>query len=285
MERLVRIAPAYEIVTITNDDSALAHARDAEVLLGHRYFRQVLPHAKALRWVQSTAGGPHHLICDDLLKGDVLLSRCPTFAQTIGWHAFALLLALARSLPTAVRSQLQGPPMHEELLEIPQQVMVLGLGHVGLAVARRLRRNGIFVIGLSRQATPKRAAACDRLVGEDEWRGSLPVCDACILCLPSIRTTQNLFDGAAMDALRPEAVLVNVGSGETLETASLLQQLKARRLAGAALDVVYPSLTPEQMRDCPGLLVTPKIASLSPARHERLELFMEEQCCGRQRGA
>jgi phosphoglycerate dehydrogenase-like enzyme len=187
-----------------------------------------------------------------------------------------MLMALVRGLPGAAAAD--GRRGAGPLLPFPRRVMVLGLGEIGRELATLLRRNGISVVGVARERTPQRDAACDTFAGADEWRRKLAECDACVLCLPGTRSTRQLFDSSAMDALPRGALVINVGRGSTLDTEALLERLGSGQLGGAALDVVEPDPSPDDSRwRNPRLLVTPKVASLFPGRQTALERFVEEQ--------
>lgn len=267
---LADLAPGHTIIAARDEETALCHAPETEVALGHRYLRQILPHASDLKWVQSTAGGPHHLLTSDFLRRRPLLTRCPIFSDVIAQHALALLLASLRGI-----GKTTGPLSPRAL---PHRAMVFGLGEIGLEVARLLRLNGIAVTGVARVRTPEREAACDEVLTGETWRAQLPRMQVCILCLPATRRTFKVFDASAMDALPAEAIVVNVGHGETLDTAALVERLTQGRLAGAGLDVIGAEFARDRSLDtCPNLLITPKIATFTPQRQDRQERFVEEQ--------
>jgi phosphoglycerate dehydrogenase-like enzyme len=165
------------------------------------------------------------------------------------------------------------------ILPLPRKALVLGLGKVGGAIAERVGRQGIRVIGARRTKGASAQNLCEEIHGAGSWRSALPDTDWCFLALPRTRETEGLFDEEAMRALPSHAILVNVGRGETLDTAALLRVLSDGHLGGAALDVIDPSPADEKdpIWHAPRLLMTPHVAAHFPGRLEMVEHFFEEQ--------
>jgi phosphoglycerate dehydrogenase-like enzyme len=93
IERLEGLGDVH--VTVADSECVAAHhAADADVILGHRYLRQTLPHTRRLKWVQSTAAGPQHLLSYDLRRINPVLTRCTIFSNMVAWHAYILALAV-----------------------------------------------------------------------------------------------------------------------------------------------------------------------------------------------
>ncbi|MFP4229240.1 MAG: D-2-hydroxyacid dehydrogenase [Salinivenus sp.] len=268
-------------VSVANSEAdALALAQTADAIFGHRYLRQCLPHARRLRWVQSTAGGVDRLPLDALAEQGVTLTRMTVSAPVIARHAVTLAWAVTRRLPEAVARQRDGrwdasfnwPPQ-------PQTAAVFGMGAIGRAVAQCLHADGITVYGVRRTSQEKIPAPFSRVYDRTSWRDVLPLVDWCILALPHTPETRGQFDHEALSQLPEHAVLVNVGRGETVVTNDLVQVLGQGHLSGAALDVVAPSPTgpDDPIWRTPRLLITPHVAAHSWERPAALERFCEAQ--------
>jgi phosphoglycerate dehydrogenase-like enzyme len=80
---------------------------------------------------------------------------------------------------------------------------------------------------------------------------------------PLTDETRHLIDGAAMDAMKPGAGLVNFGRGPVVDVAALAERLRAGRLGGAVLDVHDPEPLPPDspLWDVPNLILTPHVSS------------------------
>lgn len=281
VDRLKGLREDVAVVVADSEDTAIRHAVDSDIFLGHRYLRQTLPHVRRLKWIQSTAAGPHHLLSADLCRVNPLLTRCTAFSDTVAWHAFTLALSMVRCIPEAVKAQQQGvwAPASLHMLPSPQTAMVLGVGCIGRELAMILRRNGLTVLGVTRKHSPEADAACDELFcADNNWREHLRRVDLCFITLPLTDNTYHLFDETVLRALPQHAVLINVGRGGVVDTDALISILREGRLGGAALDVIdpIPSST-DAIWTAPRLLITPKVAVFHPEYQRKLETFIENQ--------
>jgi phosphoglycerate dehydrogenase-like enzyme len=279
---LKKVQQDVSVVVADSEEIAVRHAADTDIILGHRYLRQTLPHVRRLKWVQSTAAGPHHLLSSDLRRVNPILTRCTAFSDVIAWHAFTLALSLVRRIPEAVKAQQQGIWAHSRfnMLPFPQTAMVFGVGCVGRELAMILRRNGLSVLGVTRKYSPEAGAVCDELFCDhNSWFEHLHRADLCFITLPLTKNTSCFFNEAILRALPQHAVLVNVGRGGIVDTDALVSILQEGHLGGAALDVVdpVPSSSSDPVWSAPRLLITPKVAVFHPEHQKKLEAFIENQ--------
>lgn len=282
VERLKGMGKDVEVVVADSEEVAIQHAADTDVIIGHRYLRQALPHTRCLKWVQSTAAGPHHLLSPELRQINPVLTRCTAFSGNVAWHAFTLALAVVRRIPDAIQNQQQGRWAHPssfDFLPFPQTAMILGTGCIGKELAGILRRNGMTVLGVTRKHSVEAEATCDELFYDDvDWRDHLHRVDLCFITLPLTKSTIGLFDESVLRALPQHAIVINVGRGGVVDTNALIRVLREGHLGGAALDVVDPvPLVGDPIWETPRLLITPKIAAFDPEYQKKLEVFIEEQ--------
>lgn len=279
LQRLEARVGAGRVVVAEDDAGAIRAAAAAEVIVGHRYLRQVLPHARRLVWVQTSAAGVDQLPLADLAARGVVLTRNPLNSDSIAVHALALLLALVRRLPEALEAQREGrwaAPF--AMRSLPRRVLLMGLGAIGQALAPRLRGLGIQVVGCSRQGAPGQRAVCDAFVPAEAWRDVLPSCDGLILALPLVPQTVGMVDAQALAGLAPGALVINVARAGLIDTPALLAALRSGQIGGAALDVLDPVPPPgDGLWHTPGLIVTPKVAAWHPDMQRNFETFTEQQ--------
>jgi phosphoglycerate dehydrogenase-like enzyme len=281
IERLNGLREDVSVVVADSEEIAIEHAADTDIILGHRYLRQTLPHVRRLKWVQSTAAGPHHILSSDLRRVNPIITRCTAFSDVIAWHAFTLALAIVRRIPEAVKAQQQGiwhSPF--DMLPFPKTAMVLGVGCIGRELATILHRNGLTVLGVTNKYSPEADAVCDELLCDNNnWREHLHRVDLCFITLPLTKNTSRLFDETTLRALPQHAVLVNVGRGGIVDTDALVSILQEGHLGGAALDVIdpVPSSSSDPVWVVPRLLITPKVAVFHPEHQKKLEAFIENQ--------
>ena len=149
--------------------------------------------------------------------------------------------------------------------------MIVGYGSIGAAVERRLDAFGVRFLRVARSARPgvQSASALPELVG---------VADIVVVLLPLTAATVGLIDARLLEAMKPEALLVNAGRGGVIDQGALIDALFAGRLR-AALDVSEPEPLPQGSRlwSAPNLLLTPHIAGDTPRRYRRSWQLVADQ--------
>jgi phosphoglycerate dehydrogenase-like enzyme len=136
---------------------------------------------------------------------------------------------------------------------------IVGLGNIGIAVAKLLAPFRVRVLGMRRSARPGDTHEfSDELYGSDRLHEMLARCDAVVVAAPATSDTRHLIDARALAALPPHAFLVNVARGSVLDEIALAAALREGRLAGAALDVfeVEPLPPESPLWDVPNLYVS-----------------------------
>lgn len=283
LERLKNMSSDIRLSVANNEDEAIAAGQTADVIFGHRYLRQTLPHAENLRWVQSTTNGVDRLPCTALKERGITLTRFTRSAEGVARHALALAFALARDLPRSVRNQ-DRQCWNKDLsfLPAPKRAIVFGAGNVGRATARFLQGLGLEVAGVKRSVDdPASDDDFDELYDQHSWPPALETSDWCFLALPHTEETAGMIDEEALRRLPTHAAVINVGRGEPLDLDGLTNVLEDQDLGGAALDVLPAALEPlpddHPLWTTPRLLITPHVAAYDPRRREMVEDFVEAQ--------
>jgi phosphoglycerate dehydrogenase-like enzyme len=279
MRRLQELAGSGRVAVAASEDDALACAPSTQVVLGHRWLRQMLPHAPGLRWVQTTAAGYDQLPWAELARRGIMLTRNPMNSASIAHHAVALAWASLRRLPDAVRALSAGhwaAPF--AMLPLPRTALVLGLGAIGMEVSRLLRGLGLQVRGTSNSGSTAQREACDEFVDANHWREALRDTDILVLALPLDETTRGCIGARELAALPAHAVLVNIARDGLIDRTALLDALRSGRIGGAGLDVLDPiPATDDPLWMTPNLLITPKVSAYHPDMQKNFEAFAELQ--------
>ena len=192
-------------------------------------------------------------------------SSAPTVELT-----WALILASSRNLieeNTALRTGAWQRNVGEELSG--RTLGLLGVGNIGGEIARIGKAFGMTVIAWSQNLTAERAAAADAVrVPKDElFRRS----DIVSIHLVLSSRSRGLVGATEFALMKSTARLVNTSRGPIVVEADLLDALKSRRIAGAAIDVFDQEPLPldHPFRSLPNLLATPHIGYVSRAQYER----------------
>jgi phosphoglycerate dehydrogenase-like enzyme len=236
-----------------------------------------------LRWVQTTSAGAGEQVASAELSADDL--RRVTVTSAAGIHAgplaeFALLglLAFARGLPRLLADQRARRWGHYTVDELSgRTLLIVGLGQIGEEVARLAAAFGMRVIGVNRSGTAD-SPHVDEVRRTSALHECLPRADAIVIAAPLTEETAGLIDAAAIARMRPGAILVNVGRGGVVDEVALIEALRSRRIAGAALDVFASEPLPSDspLWELPNVLVSPHTAGLSAREDERIvSLFVE----------
>ncbi len=194
--------------------------------------------------------------------------------------AISLMLALARQLPAAIAFAEGGgwsPIEAYQTLrgrEVAGSVVgIVGLGQMGSQVASGVRCLGAKVIATDPYVSARRAKALGvKLVPLNQL---LSKADFVSLHTPQAKATEGLIDAAALDLMKPTAYLINTGAPNVLNHDALVERLQARRIAGAALDVIPGHVLPAShpLLALDNLILTPHIGGASGetvTRHSRM---------------
>jgi phosphoglycerate dehydrogenase-like enzyme len=236
-----------------------------------------------LKWIQATSAGAGEQVKTAGLSEEDLGRVAVTTAS--GVHATPLaefcllgLLALKKDLPRLLHDKSERHWDHYPMQELRgKTVLVVGLGKIGLEVARLARCFGMHTVGLKRQPEGD-LPEVDELYPSQRLKEIIPRADAVVVTLPLTEETSNLIDRGAIGLMKHECIFVNVGRGGVVDEDALVGALREKRIAGAALDVFreepLPSVSP--LWELPNVLVSPHTAALSISENERIvELFKE----------
>jgi len=180
------------------------------------------------------------------------------YAEPVAEHALALLLAGLRQLKVRAQARSWGEPAAVSLFD--QTVTVVGGGGITAVLLRLLEPFRTRVTVVRQRAEPLAGAA--RTVGADQLPAALAGARAVVLTLALTPQTRGLIGRAELEAMEPDAWLVNVARGGLVDTGALLRALRTGQIAGAALDVTDPEPLPagHPLWDLPNCLITPHTA-------------------------
>jgi phosphoglycerate dehydrogenase-like enzyme len=190
--------------------------------------------------------------------------------------AVALMLASGRHLDDFARQQPEGrwePHFGRALAD--QRVLIVGYGHIGAAIERRL--SGFEVASVTRVA--RRARSGPPVVYPiEELDRLLPEADVVVVIAPHTPQTEGLISAPQLARMPDGALLVNVARGRLVDTDALVAETGSGRLR-AALDVTEPEPLPADhpLWRSPGVLISPHVGGASSAFFPRADRLIAAQ--------
>src|ERR1700710_2252582 len=159
-------------------------------------------------------------------------ARDPTAPLTMG-----LILELTRNIGRENARMHAGEPLQKFVgMEIEGRTLgVIGLGKLGSKVAGMAKAFGMNVIAWSPNLTPERCKEVG--VGYATKEELFATADVITVHVVLSQRSRGLVGAADLARMKPTAFLVNTARGPIVDEAALLETLKARKIAGAAIDV------------------------------------------------
>jgi phosphoglycerate dehydrogenase-like enzyme len=290
-ERLMALAPDMEVIVQEPDGGLTLEGRpfdpaglkpdiwwlslDAFGKRGGDYFAQLAasPHA---RWVQTAFAGLDNPMFKPLAREGLTVTnssaQAPAIAEYVTIHALSLLHPIAEQ--AAHQKAREWKPVN--FREVGQtRWLIVGFGNIGREIARRAKAFGADVEAVRRSASPEGLA--DAVSTIADLPRTLPDADVVVLACALNDETRNLADADFFAAMKPGAILINIGRGGLVDEDALRAGLDRDQPAHAVLDVFQTEPLPADawFWDHPKVRVTPHSSNrgeLTGARGD--ELFL-----------
>jgi phosphoglycerate dehydrogenase-like enzyme len=239
--RLSRAFPEVEVEVAANREQAVAGLPNADMLLT---FGQMMKNLKLdfgsaakLKWVQALGTGLDGIVDQPTLKpGVTVTSLHGVHGPPVSEAALAGMLALARDIPRFVRQQAQqhwgrwpAKLLHDKT------AVIVGVGVIAEALAPKCKALGMRVVGVS--SAPRQLPGFDRMAPMTDLIRAVADADHLVLLTPYSAATHHLIGAKVFAAMKPTAYLINVARGGVVDDDALVEALRSKRIAGAALDV------------------------------------------------
>ena len=243
--------------------------------------RSVLSSAKQLQLIAVAATGTDIIDREAAKDYGVRVCNVPGYAtHSVAQFTLALILELATRAAryhTAVRADAWQKSPVFTLLDFPtielkaKKLGIIGYGNIGRTVEKMARGFGMEILIAARPGSSGTTAS-----------GRLPLdellqrADVITLHCPLTPQTQFLINAETLSLMKPTAILVNTARGGLIDELALIQALRERRLAAAALDVISEEPPPpkhpviEAAKELDNLVVTPHTAWSTREARKRL---------------
>lgn len=228
--------------------------------------KHVLDSYPNLQAVSSLGAGADHLLEDDSLPESVDICRVvsSSLVQQMKEYILATTLSIQRNFVHYIRQKDEGEwQMHNHSLASDINVGVMGLGKLGLPVAKQLAQVGYQVYGWSRSA--KKLDSVTTYAGADELAPFLNQTQLLICLLPLTSQTKGILNLEVFKKLNRPAWIINAARGEHLIDEDLIYALDSNILHGAWLDVFSEEPLPDKHAfwNRSNVMITPHVASIT----------------------
>lgn len=290
--------PGTEVVAVPLE-GAVEPGLCGDALISFRRASNLVDVARAVPWVHIAGAGVEGI--DPALFEDGRVVTCSRGAHAIPMAEFVMgaIIAYERRIPAIwVDDKPAGPwlpldlleariaageltPPEDPLLAVPanwgfmwmgemtgKTVGIVGLGGIGVAVAKRALSFDMNVVAVRRSDAP---SPLDGVEITTSLHDLLARSDHVVLCAPVTESTMNLLDEVALAAIKPGAHVINVGRGELIDEDALVRALDDGRVSLASLDVALgePLESGHRFYSHPRVRLSPHISWTSPRRHAR----------------
>lgn len=262
-------------VVVGNTPEAFADAApEATVMLNwsapRDLNRSVFLMAQKLAWVHSRNAGLDAFLFPELVEGPVTLTNgSGVFSPPLGEFALAAMLYFAKDFRRMVRNQVAAKWEPFDVLRLAgQTVGIVGYGDIGREVAWRAHAMEMRVLALKRHLPPpgSNLGPVEKMYPTDQLHEMIGACDYVVVAAPLTAETRHMISGAEFAAMKPEAVIINVGRGPVIDEAAMVRALAQGRIKGAGLDVFEHEPLPAEspLYKMENVLVSPHCADNTP---------------------
>jgi phosphoglycerate dehydrogenase-like enzyme len=260
--------------------------RDADIFVGFLLTPEQLAAAKKLRWIHVTAAGVSQLMRPDVqARGIVITNSRGVHAIPMAEHTIGMMVALAHKFPASMRAQMERKWAQVELWETPPRpselyeriLLLVGFGAVGREIAKYVKPFGMHVWAVTHSGRADSDLA-ERVFAPKDLDRALSEADYAVIAAPETPETRAMIGERQLAAMKPSAFLINMSRGSLVVEQALVNALKTRRIAGAALDVTEREpLPPESpLWDLENVFITPHISAATEQLWERQEELLLE---------
>ena len=243
--------------------------------------RVALATCPQVRWIHSRAAGVDNLLFPELVEKDVLLTNgSGVFSASLGEFVLASILYFAKDLRRMVSNQVaeRWDPFDVEEID-GKTVGIVGFGDIGRAVASRVRPLGMRAVATKRHPPKSPEPLVQRFYAPEERREMIAACDYIVVTAPLTLETRHMVSEAEFAAMKPDAVVINVGRGPVIDERALVRALESKRIKGAALDVFEHEPLPagHPLYKLENVLLSPHCADhTADWQDQAMRLFLEQ---------
>lgn len=203
-------------------------------------FRDTFLRCPAVQWVHSASAGVENTLFPELIDSPVPLTNARgVFSRGLGEFAIAGALFFDKKIADMRRQQAEHRWVNMEVEELHGKTMgIVSYGSIGQAVARLAKAFGMRVIAMRRRPElSENDPLVDRMYSPAELKEMMSQSDFISVCSPLTPGTRGMIGAEEIAAMKPTAVIINVGRGPVIVESALVEALQNKKIRGAVLDV------------------------------------------------
>ncbi len=283
IDRLISLFPECNFIVTKSKLEIENHIINAEIYFGWIMRDKWFSKAGRLRWIHTPAAGIDYIYCDALKDRDVKLTVSKGIhGIAISEHVFGMALSFGKHLNYCLLNQNKGW-LRDEINTLPllelcgSTICIVGLGQIGFEIAKKAKAFGMNVIGIKNNIDIN-LEHVDEVYDNTNVDYAISKSDIIVNALPYTSATEKYFNRNLFSVMKPTAVFINIGRGNTVDEEILYEFLKERKIFGAGLDVLIeePAKSNNPLFKLDNVIITPHSSAWSPNYMDRaVERFIE----------
>jgi D-2-hydroxyacid dehydrogenase (NADP+) len=285
-ERVRERWPEMRVVHLPDYDRLKEELPGTHIFVGYSLRPQQFPWANELRWIHSTAAGVKQLMYPELQRSGIIVTNASgVHSVPMAEHILGMLIAIARRFRDAFHYQSEARWAQQAIWdsrphpsELRGKVLLLiGFGAVGQEVARLAQPIGMRVRAVTRSGRAESGLA-EQIYAVSDIQQALTEGDFIVLAAPETPETFHMIGAPQFQVMKKTAYFINVARGSLVDEAALVDALRKRAIAGAALDVTEQEPLPAEspLWNLENVFITPHLSAASESLWERqTDLLLE----------
>ena len=264
---LGRLLNENEVIELIEDADGIIAGQDA--LTG-----KAIAAGKNLKIITRYGVGIDKVDIASATKQKVIVTNTPgANSGSVAEYAMALMLAVARKLVIGRNSVIQGKWDFMTSTGLNNKVLgIIGLGKIGQGLA--IRAKGFGMKSIAYDPYPNDQFAAENDIEFVDLQQLLRDSDFISLHAPGTKENIHLIGKQQLDLMKSTAFLINTARGTLIDEQALFEALSEKRIAGAALDVLYnepPGNNP--LFTLENVVITPHLAANTTEAIEKMDLM------------
>jgi phosphoglycerate dehydrogenase-like enzyme len=242
LQRLSELPSDVRVIASADPAELAKAAPEADAILNGEFkdpalFKGVFSLATKARWVHTLSAGVEHVLTPAMIASPIPMTNGRgVFRRPLGEWAVSAMLHFQYCHRRLIRQQEQGIWEAFDIEELHgTTVGIVGYGGLGSAAAERAKAFGCKIVALRRK--PLSDPLIDHAYTRDTLLEMMAACDFIVCSAPSTPETRGMIGAREIAAMKPSAVVINIGRGPVIDERALIAALEEGRIRGAALDV------------------------------------------------